>query len=266
MEVTDLGLKTCDILTKYSPSILDDKLTRTFEEELEEIRHDKKTQEDVLKEARDILTNLLTDFKEKELEIGEALKQAHYDSRNAAATMGKCPNCKDGILKLRKGKYGEFIGCDAYPKCKTIFSIPRNAIIKSSKKECEKCGFPMIQVIKAKKRPQEVCLNPECSSRQTEEEKNADEGEKVYPEEGMQCPVCKKGSMVLRKSFYGTFLGCNNYPKCMTMMKIVDGKVNTTPITKKASPKKVPVKKKTTKRKTTKKKTTKKKTTKKTAN
>ncbi|MFH2020794.1 MAG: topoisomerase DNA-binding C4 zinc finger domain-containing protein, partial [archaeon] len=53
---------------------------------------------------------------------------------------------------------------------------------------------------------------------------------KAYPEEGTVCPVCSKGKMVLRKSFYGEFLGCNNYPKCKTMMLIKDGKVDTAPV------------------------------------
>ncbi len=30
---------------------------------------------------------------------------------------GRCPRC-DGVLILRKGKYGEFYGCSNYPKCK----------------------------------------------------------------------------------------------------------------------------------------------------
>lgn len=36
-----------------------------------------------------------------------------------------CPNCKDGILKLRSSVYGHFYGCSNYPKCKTIEKIPK---------------------------------------------------------------------------------------------------------------------------------------------
>ncbi len=42
IQVTDLGLKTCDILEKYSPTILDEALTRHFEEEMEKILLKKK--------------------------------------------------------------------------------------------------------------------------------------------------------------------------------------------------------------------------------
>ena len=34
------------------------------------------------------------------------------------------------------------------------------------------------------------------------------------------CPKCKEGTMVLRKSMYGQFLGCNKFPKCRTIEKL----------------------------------------------
>ena len=268
IEVTDLGLKTCDILEKYSPTILDEALTRHFEEEMDKIREKSLTQEEVLSEARKKLTEVLEDFKTKELEIGTALKEAMVETRNAATIIGKCPKCKTGDLKILKGKYGYFVGCSNYPDCKTIYKLPGNAKIRPTGKLCETCkDHPTIDVQAPRKRPQTVCINPECHSRKTDEEKAAIEnGESInnisYPEEGMECPACKKGKMVLRKSFYGTFLGCDNYPKCKTMMKIVNGKVDVAnPITKKAQPRKKAIKKivkkvikKVTKRKTTKKK------------
>lgn len=251
MEVTDLGMKTCDILEKYAPEILDEQLTRRFEEELEQIRKKKLTPNQVLAEAQQVLTSLLEKFKKQELTIGTALKEAQIETRDAAETIGKCPNCEKGTLKIRKGKYGQFIGCDSYPDCKTIFNIPRNAIVKPSKKVHES-GLPMI-LIQTGKRTNEVCVDPKYNG--TIEEQQADEGEKVYPEEGMACPNCSEGKMVLRKSFYGSFLGCNRYPTCKTMMKIEDGKVNTTPVVqeaKKRQPKQVKTKstKKTVKKAT----------------
>ena len=30
---------------------------------------------------------------------------------------GECPEC-DGVMCLRDGKYGEFLGCSSYPRCK----------------------------------------------------------------------------------------------------------------------------------------------------
>lgn len=36
---------------------------------------------------------------------------------------GKCPSCNDGYLRVMKGKYGKFLGCSAYPKCKFTKNI-----------------------------------------------------------------------------------------------------------------------------------------------
>mgnify|MGYP001607025305 FL=1 len=36
----------------------------------------------------------------------------------------KCPKCK-GPMKLRFGKFGPFLGCENYPKCKGIINIPK---------------------------------------------------------------------------------------------------------------------------------------------
>ncbi len=223
INVTDLGMKTCQTLEKYSPSILDEKLTRSFEDEMQRIRDEKETKETVLEKARNTLTTILKDFKEKEKDIGTELKQAHFDSMDAAATLGDCPVCKEGKLMIKKGKYGRFVACNRYPDCKTTLNIPNTGTIRSLKKQCEKCGYPLVSIQSKGKKPQHLCINPLCPSKT-----NGDSGEELhYPEEGMECPTCKKGKMVLRKGFYGEFLGCNRYPKCKTMMKIVDGKVDT---------------------------------------
>ena len=31
-----------------------------------------------------------------------------------------CPFCKKGKLVLRQSKYGDFLGCSLYPKCKGV--------------------------------------------------------------------------------------------------------------------------------------------------
>jgi len=103
-------------------------------------------------------------------------------------------------------------------------------------------------VITRGKRPQEVCINKDCKSKISEEEKAA-----IEKGEEKKCPNCGK-DMVLRKSMYGAFYGCSGYPRCKTIIQL-DGTVQ--------DYNKKPTKKKTTKRKTTKRKTAKKKVTKK---
>ena len=33
------------------------------------------------------------------------------------SNLGHCPQCKEGNLQVRIGRYGKFIGCSKYPKC-----------------------------------------------------------------------------------------------------------------------------------------------------
>jgi ssDNA-binding Zn-finger/Zn-ribbon topoisomerase 1 len=35
----------------------------------------------------------------------------------------KCHKCKEGQLVIRQSKRGPFLGCDRFPKCRTIISI-----------------------------------------------------------------------------------------------------------------------------------------------
>lgn len=209
IEATELGIHLVETLEKHAPDILDEELTRHFEEEMEKVRASKKTEADVLEEAKKILTKILKKFRKQEKKIGKDLVEAKYEARRIAETIGVCPVCKEGILKIRRGRYGRFIACDKYPECKTVFSLPKMGMIKTADKECPHCKYPMIVVIRKGKRPQEVCINPECPSKKV-----------VSKKEGKKCPKCGKGKLVLRKSIYGGFLACDQYPKCKYTEKI----------------------------------------------
>ena len=215
IEATELGIRTSETLSKYCHTLVNEKLTIHFEEDMEMIRQKKTTKEHVIDEAKKVVTDIVKDFKKNEKEIGKELLAANEETINVMTHVGKCPNCKEGQLTIRKGKFGQFIACDKYPDCKTIFSLP-SALIKPTKNVCEKCGLPKVMIIKKRKRPQEVCINPKCPSKMegypAEKLKEMEEIESGKLEK--PCPKCKKGKLVLRKSIYGAFLGCNRYPKC----------------------------------------------------
>ncbi|MFH1064079.1 MAG: topoisomerase DNA-binding C4 zinc finger domain-containing protein, partial [Candidatus Woesearchaeota archaeon] len=150
---------------------------------------------------------------ENEKKIGEKLEEANRETEKAMSLIGKCHLC-DGNLVIKKGKYGLFIACDNYPDCSITFKLPTNALFKPTKKVCEKCGYPMLMVIKAKKRPQDICINPECETKKIDDSKLRREAEGV--ESGKiekKCPKCGK-NLLLRHSIYGSFYGCSGYPKC----------------------------------------------------
>jgi len=203
IEATDLGIHIIGILEKYVPKIVDEALTRHFEEDMEEIRARKLKKDKVLKEAKSVVTDICKEFKKKEKDIGEGLKKTFTETRAAMQTVGKCHAC-DGTLVIKKGKFGLFVACDKYPECKATFKLPSGCLIKVTEKECEHCKHPMVKAIRKGKKPQEVCINPECPAKKVE----------VKIEEGRKCSKCGKGEMVLRKSVYGAFMACNKYPKC----------------------------------------------------
>jgi len=220
MEATELGIKTVSTLEKYSPKILDEELTRHFEVEMDQIRKGKKKGKEVLAEAKDVLVSLLENFRKKEKEIGKALMEAEIETRKQARTVGKCPNCEDGELVMKKGKFGRFVACNKYPDCKATFSLPNTGMVKTSKKNCEACDHPMISITKGR-RTQQVCINPDCPKKHEHDEETKKEIEAVQNGHvEKKCPKCDDGKLVLRKSVYGSFYGCSNYPKCRYTEKI----------------------------------------------
>ena len=212
--VTNLGKVTVDTLSKYSPEILDVKLTRDFEEEMEAIEANKKKSSEVLDHAKEFLDKTLTKFKKSEKKIGEALGVAAKETRDKESFISKCPKCGKGDLQIRRGKYGMFAACNRYEEgCETTFALAKNALIRGADKECEICKYPMVLVIKARKRPQENCINPECPKKKEEEAKL----KKLV--DGKTCPHCGS-QLVVKNGFYGAFLSCPGYPKCKYIEKM----------------------------------------------
>ena len=49
----------------------------------------------------------------------------------------QCPNCKNGLLTLKRGRYGGFIGCTNYPEC----SFSRGLMTEAARRWFQIC-FP----------------------------------------------------------------------------------------------------------------------------
>jgi len=183
IEATKLGIEIIGTLGKYCPEILDEDLTRYFEEELERIRESKKKEKEVLEEAKKTLTNILEHFRKNEEKIGKELLGATRETQREINTVGTCPECKKGTLIIRMGRFGKFIACDKYPKCKTTFSVPSNALVKPIKDLCPECKHYMLMVIRKGKRPWKYCISKTCPKKlewikQQEELKKQKEAEK----------------------------------------------------------------------------------------
>ena len=212
IKVSKLGMETIKILEKHAPEIIDEKLTADFEEDMEKIREGKEKQDPVLEKAKKFLINVLEKFRKKEKQIGEEIIKSVQETRDEQNYIGKCPTCNEGILQMRRGKFGRFIACNKYPDCKTTFKVPATGLIKHSDKICESCQHPMVDIIQKGKRPQQTCINLNCKSKMSAEgHKEIKQIEKDQVQK--ICPKCTK-PLILRKSFYGQFWGCSGYPNC----------------------------------------------------
>jgi DNA topoisomerase-1 len=176
IEAMPLGISLITTLEKYSPIIIDEALTKNFEDEIELIvgkdsENKKKMlskQEMLLTKAKDTITKISGQFEKHEKEIGKELLVANLQQREQQKIENKlciCPVCKKGNLAItysRKTKK-HFIACDAYPDCKTTFSLPPGTI-KKTDKVCEECGFPKLMSVRYGKKPWFFCFNRECET------------------------------------------------------------------------------------------------------
>jgi len=175
IKATALGMSIAESLEKYCPEILDEKLTREFEKEMDSIQTSKKGAEEekkILAKAQKSLKETCEKFRKNELAIGKELVKGRtefFKEEKERNTIMPCPVCKQGQLVIKRNKMGrQFLACDKYPECKTTFSLPPYGLIKKSDKMCE-CGWPGLMAIQKARKPWFFCANPECPTRQKKE-------------------------------------------------------------------------------------------------
>jgi DNA topoisomerase-1 len=196
---TAVAFKVIEVLEKHFFDIVDSSFTAKMEEELDEIAAAKKDWQEVLKKFYDPFIELVYKGK-KEIK-----------SQKVAKPTGEfCPLCGAELVE-RDGKYGKFIACSAYPKCKYTKNISEHQEIIAEEK-CEKCGGAM--VVKNGKNGKFLgCSNyPKCNFSKPLPNNKPDFLKDVV------CPECK-GRIVQRFSKKGKFFGCENYPNCSFVSK-----------------------------------------------
>ncbi len=165
IEVTAFGMSVNNSLSKYSPQVLSEQLTRDFEKDMENIQAGEKKSEEVLEKGKATLTGIIGEFKDHEVAVGKELLSSFNTTQRVQNTLGKCNSCTAGSLVIRRGKFGQFVGCSAYPNCRNTFPLPGDAVVKASSKACDKCGTPIVLVRRKGKRPWNMCLSPVCETK-----------------------------------------------------------------------------------------------------
>ncbi len=167
IQVTKLGQEIIKTFENHAPEILSKKLTRKFEQEMEQIRAKKLEKEKILQEAEQILIKLCKEISENKAAIGKSLATAFYETRKKESTLMKCLVCKEGDLKIivskKTGK--RFLACNNYPKCKTTWPLPQAGMLKIQKTKCKDCNTPKIVIYKRGRKPWIICPNPNCPSK-----------------------------------------------------------------------------------------------------
>jgi DNA topoisomerase-1 len=153
INVTPLGRAIYDIFNKYSPKVVDPELTRKLENEMECIQKEQITQQQVITNAKEIVTGILDDLKNSENEIGNELLEKVKETE----TFATC-KCGGTLRVLQKGG-SKFLGCTNYPTCKITYSLPKTLFSYAG--QCEACGAPKIWIIMKRQRFI-ACVNREC--------------------------------------------------------------------------------------------------------
>jgi DNA topoisomerase-1 len=169
IEVTELGLALSDTLEKYSPDVISEELTREFEKKTEKVFEGKIKMKKVLEEGKNEVEKISEQLKKREPQIGKELTKSVIEAQDRLNTLGPCPKCKDGILKVHKNwRTGKrFVGCTNYAKDKCKFGAPLPAFgrIEPTDKICDDCKSPIIQVFPQGSRPFRTCVDIECPTK-----------------------------------------------------------------------------------------------------
>ncbi|MBE5745823.1 MAG: type I DNA topoisomerase [Clostridiales bacterium] len=145
------------------------------------------------------------------------LKNAGASVVEAKVTDVICDKCGANMVE-REGKFGKFLACPNFPKCKNIKNIEKEKPVEViTDIVCEKCGCKMIEK-QGKFGKFLGCSNyPTCNNIQKVLPKNID------PNKVVVCDKCG-ANMILKQGKYGYFYACPNYPTCQNIVKITKEK------------------------------------------
>lgn len=179
---TELGFKVNDSLVKHFPSVMDLKFTADMETKLDEVEEGKSDWVTLLHDFYD-------PFAEQVAKAGtemESLKAAPVE------TEFHCPDT-GAVMLLRTGRYGPFLGCSNFPKCRKILKLTEDG--QPAEGVNFLCGLAP--------QPEKAPIDPTTLPGATE----------------YVCPQ-GKGVMIRRMSRRSPFLGCSSYPKCHTALNL----------------------------------------------
>ncbi|MFH1714671.1 MAG: type I DNA topoisomerase [Elusimicrobiota bacterium] len=192
-----IGEEVTVLLEKHFPDIVNISFTANMEEDLDKIAVGEKEWE-----------KLLEEFYNPFIETVNKAQTQIKSQKIEEASDKICPKCGSAMV-FRRSRYGTFLACSAFPKCRYTES-------KESEKEeemakelepCPNCGGKLI--IKNSRFGKFIACSSYPKCRYTRPF-----GELI----SKNCPDCGH-PMVVKISKRGKFLGCSGYPNCKHVEK-----------------------------------------------
>jgi DNA topoisomerase I len=203
---THIGEAVNSLMVDHFKTISDDGYTAKLEKRLDEVESGKQEWVPVVKDFYGPLQRMLS-----------AAEEA-----TPAETDEVCPECHEGHLVRKASRFGPFLGCSRYPKCKFRRALTPEGEAPQPKlldEPCPTCGRPL-QLRTGRYGEFIGCSGyPECKyiKRDPAQTESKPTGEK--------CPQCGEGELVERTGRYGPFVACSRYPDCKYRANIgKDGK------------------------------------------
>jgi DNA topoisomerase I len=205
----DIAFIVIDLLVKHFPKIVDFEFTANMENDLDRIAAGETEWQPIIKDFYEPFHSNL-EKKYEEVNKDEVVP--------VEETKEKCDKCGAPMI-IKTGRYGKFLACSAFPECRNIKGLngDQNKSDSQSQKKveelqkkyegetCAKCGSPMA-VKTGRFGPFLACTAyPKCKNI-----KNITSSENAI----IDCPECKEGKIVPKRSKRGLFYACDRYPDC----------------------------------------------------
>ena len=127
---TKIGMTVSDFLVKNFPEEMDYDFTAKMEDGLDDIARGEK-------EWQKYLGDFYGPFEKKVEDVAE---KAERIAIPVERTGEKCPECKEGEVIIREGRFGRFLSCERFPECK--YTANYKEYVEGAK--CEECGGGVI--------------------------------------------------------------------------------------------------------------------------
>ena len=185
-EPTEIGFETNDKLQEFFSDIVNVEYTANMETDLDKIASEELDNIKVLRDFYDNFSPL----------VDKAFKE--MEKKEAESTGEACPECGSDLV-IRNGKYGEFVACSNFPKCRYIKKEQKNESSEEVKELaiCPKCKGKIITRKTRKGKEFYGCNSyPKCDYASW------------YKPTGELCPECgdllvdKKGKIACNKCEY----------------------------------------------------------------